>query len=240
MLSNVDFYFFSPSGGTRKTGEILAGAIADQVRFVDLGKKEDLKAKPEAEVIVAALPVFGGRIPAVAGKKLQQLQGQGKKAVTLAVYGTRAYEDALLELNDLLEDCGFEILASGAFVAQHSMNPEIGAGRPDEKDAGEIRDFGKKILAKLEENQGPKVRVPGNHPYKPVSNMCPGLSHGSNPDGKGGGCDRYRGLLPMHGLRISLPGKGQNSASSYAGTDEKHVGSFKRSTKRKTGISVIA
>lgn len=167
MLSNVDFYFFSPSGGTRKTGEILAGAIADQVRFVDLGKKEDLKAKPEAEVIVAALPVFGGRIPAVAGKKLQQLQGQGKKAVTLAVYGTRAYEDALLELNDLLEDCGFEILASGAFVAQHSMNPEIGAGRPDEKDSGEIRDFGKKILAKLEENQGPKVRVPGNHPYKP-------------------------------------------------------------------------
>lgn len=167
MLSNVDFYFFSPSGGTRKTGEILAGAIADQVRFLDLGKKEDLKAKPEAEVIVAALPVFGGRIPAVAGKKLQQLQGQGKKAVTLAVYGTRAYEDALLELNDLLEDCGFEILASGAFVAQHSMNPEIGAGRPDEKDAGEIRDFGKKILAKLEENQGQKVRVPGNHPYKP-------------------------------------------------------------------------
>ena len=39
MLSNVDFYFFSPSGGTRKTGEILAGAIADQVRFLDLGKK---------------------------------------------------------------------------------------------------------------------------------------------------------------------------------------------------------
>ena len=51
MLSNVDFYFFSPSGGTRKTGEILAGAIADQVRFLDLGKKEDLKAKPEAEVL---------------------------------------------------------------------------------------------------------------------------------------------------------------------------------------------
>ena len=29
MLSNVDFYFFSPTGGTRKKGELLAGAIAE-------------------------------------------------------------------------------------------------------------------------------------------------------------------------------------------------------------------
>ena len=171
MLSNVDFYFFSPTGGTRKTGELLAGAIAEQGKFFDLGKKEELEARPEAEVIVAALPVFGGRVPTVAAKKLQQLQGQGKKAITLAVYGTRAYEDALLELNDLLEGCGFEILASGAFVAQHSMAPEIGAGRPDEKDEKEIRDFGKKILDKLAEGGNQKIQVPGNHPYKPEFSM---------------------------------------------------------------------
>ena len=89
----------------------------------------------------------------------------------MAVYGTRAYEDALLELNDLLEGCGFEILASGAFVAQHSMAPEIGAGRPDEKDEKEIRDFGKKILDKLAEGGNQKIQVPGNHPYKPEFSM---------------------------------------------------------------------
>ena len=43
-----------------------------------------------------AMPVFGGRIPAVAAEKLGELKGSGKKAVTLVVYGNRAYEEQML------------------------------------------------------------------------------------------------------------------------------------------------
>ena len=53
----------------------------------------------------------------------------------------------------MLAGQGFEIIASGAFIAQHSMTKEVGAGRPDEEDRKEIRDFAVKVLAKLEKSQ---------------------------------------------------------------------------------------
>lgn len=171
MLKRVDFYYFSPTGGTKKTGEILARAMAEQVNLIDLGKKEAPAETGKSDMAVFAAPVFGGRIPALTAEKLKDVDGTGKKAVTLAVYGVRAYEDALLELNDVLEIQGFQIVASGAFVAQHSIVPEVGAGRPDSKDEAEIRAFAEKILAKLEAGENAAVSVPGNRPYKVFSSM---------------------------------------------------------------------
>ena len=110
-------------------------------------------------------------------KDMRQLQhtlnrlinGEGKKSVTIVVYGNRAYEDALLELNNIAKESKFGIIASGAFVAQHSMCPEIAAGRPDNKDFKEIKNFGEEILKKLAyppEGKAKIVEVPGNYPYK--------------------------------------------------------------------------
>lgn len=171
MLNKVDFYYFSPTGGTKKAGEILAEAMAEKVMLFDLGSRDAFKEAAGGDVAVVAVPVFGGRVPAVASEKLKALKGNGKKAVTLAIYGNRAYEDALLELNDVMKETGYEIAASAALVAQHSMAPEVGAGRPDEKDAEEIRAFAGKILAKLEKGDAEEIKVPGNHSYKPMSSM---------------------------------------------------------------------
>lgn len=168
----IDFYYFSPTGGTKKTGEIFSRALSKEVRMIDLGKREEREKAPEGDLIVAAAPVFGGRIPALAAEKLGKLKGAGKRAVTIAVYGTRAYEDALLELNEVMEQAGFSIVASGAFVAQHSMAPEIGSGRPDEQDAAELREFAGKVLKKLDKGEEKKVQVPGMHPYKPAMKVA--------------------------------------------------------------------
>lgn len=169
MLEKADFYYFSPTGGTKKVGEVFAGEVARTVCPWELGKKET--RKNEAELLVVAVPVFGGRIPGVAAQRLQKLDGQGKQAVTLVVYGTRAYEDALLELNDVITDCGFQVVASGAFVAQHSMAPQVGPGRPDGADEEELRVFARRVLEKIEGGQAGKVEVPGNRPYKPQMQM---------------------------------------------------------------------
>ena len=166
MLEKVDFYYFSPTGGTKKVGEVFAGEVARTVCPWDLGKKET--RKNEAELLVVAVPVFGGRIPGVAAQRLRKLDGQGKRAVTLVVYGTRAYEDALLELNDVITDCGFQIVASGAFVAQHSMAPQVGSGRPDGADKEELRAFAGRVLKKVENGQAGKVEVPTD----PISHRC--------------------------------------------------------------------
>lgn len=168
MSDKMEVYYFSPTGGTKKVSSIFADAMEKEVIWKDLGSKETMMEKPEGEMIVVAAPVFGGRIPSVVREKIEKLSGTGKKAVTIVVYGNRAYEDALLEMNDILMKCGFTVIASGAFVAQHSMVPEVGAGRPDGEDEKEIHKFAESVKnSTATEN----VHVPGNRPYKEEMNM---------------------------------------------------------------------
>lgn len=167
MMQHSVLYYFSPTGGTKKVGLAFASAASGTVTEVDLADpKVSLESVP-CGLAVFAVPVFGGRIPAPAAERIRALQGNGTKAVTLAVYGNRAYEDALLELNHTAAGSGFEVIASGAFIARHSIVPQVAAGRPDEKDLEEIRGFAQKVVQKIESGDLSQVTVPGNMPYKP-------------------------------------------------------------------------
>lgn len=200
MLKTVDFYYFSPTGGTKKAGGVLASEIAEAVNEVNLAEKT--VNKPSSDVVVVAAPVFGGRIPAIVAAKIAKLNGEGKKAITAVVYGVRAYEDALLELNDTMKNSGFEVVASAALVAQHSIVPEVGAGRPDQTDIAEIQQYAKRILNAIEAGKTGTVAVPGNHPYKdsmkvpatPISlSMC-------------GGCGYCASVCPTDAISITSEG----------------------------------
>lgn len=169
MLKKTTLYYFSPTGGIKKVADALAAGLAEEVEPVDLGKRSLEINDPGDDVIVVAAPVFGGRIPALVSERIADLSGRGRKAVSLVVYGNRAYEDALLELNDTLSGLGFSVTASGAFIAQHSMAPDIAAGRPDEEDLAEIQKFAGDILKKLGDPGdagSSQVKVPGDRPYK--------------------------------------------------------------------------
>lgn len=171
MLSQTELYYFSPTGGTKKAGEFFCEGISENVKEVNLGITNQKIEQPKSELIVIAAPVFGGRIPSLVAEKLRELDGTGKKAVTLAVYGNRAYEDALLELNNEAQNSGFRIIASAAVVAQHSMISEVGKGRPDAQDKQSILAFAGKVLEKLESHSESPIKVPGNNPYKNGMNM---------------------------------------------------------------------
>jgi len=112
MLHKISLYYFSPTGGTKKAAETFCQEMAGKVEVIDLGVPKQTVREPEGEVVVFAAPVFGGRIPKLVTDKIRKLHGNGKRAVTLAVYGTRAYEDALLELNRAVEGQGFQVAAS--------------------------------------------------------------------------------------------------------------------------------
>ncbi len=170
MIQMMDFYYFSPTGGTKKAGSILANAMAGQVNLIDLGKAEPLKEGGCGTVLIAA-PVFGGRIPAFVSEKIKSLNGSGKTAVTMVVYGVRAYDDALLELNDVVTEAGFRIAGSAAVVAQHSIVPFVGIGRPDDQDVKDLMTFASDVLTKLEKGTISKIHVPGNRPYKEIMNL---------------------------------------------------------------------
>lgn len=164
MLKEVVFYYFSPTGGTKKVGEILCKALAEKVVYADLA--EETQAETAAQLAVVAAPVYAGRIPAFAAEKIKALKGSGKAVVTLAVYGNRAYDDALLELNSLAAEAGFKVAGAAAAVAKHSIVTSVASSRPDPQDAQEIAAFAQQLLLKLEKGTETEVKVPGNHPYK--------------------------------------------------------------------------
>ena len=124
--------YFSPTGGTKKAALYLAEGLGKEVKEVDLSAPDFNGAEfKKDDLVIVAAPAFGGRIPALMAERLKCTAGKGAAAVTAAVYGNRAYEDALVELNDALEEQGFEPFASVAVLAEHSMVREVAAGRPD-------------------------------------------------------------------------------------------------------------
>lgn len=154
---------FSPTGGCAAIAKAITGG---QGQVVDLSLPAPNIPVPDNDLVLAVVPVFGGRVPAVALERLAALHGSGP-AAAVVVYGNRAYEDALLELSDTLKAGGFQVVGAAAFIAQHSIAPTIAHGRPDEADLDNAARFGQALLDKL---AGPEpaapVMVPGNTPYK--------------------------------------------------------------------------
>ena len=157
---------FSPTGTTAKVARAVAQGSGCPVREVDLSTPVAPATVGPDEILLAAIPVFGGRVPAVALERLSALKGTGQPAVAVAVYGNRAFDDALLELKDTLEANGFQVVAAGAFVAEHSIVRSIAAGRPDAHDLEIAGNFGADVMKKLAGKDLTSVQVPGDPAYR--------------------------------------------------------------------------
>ncbi len=71
---------------------------------------------------------------------LQDSKGAQTPCIVSVTYGNRHYDDALLEMYDLVKENGFLPFAAAALVAQHTFG-DIQRGRPNEKDLKENREF---------------------------------------------------------------------------------------------------
>ena len=165
LPENVSAIYFSPGGTTKIAAEAVASAIGEAASydFTSRGGKLSFGA---GEAVVFAAPVFGGRVPGVFIDFLSGVSGDGAPAVVLAVYGARAYEDALLELADAVRARGFRVVAAGAFVARHSIVTGIAAGRPDAEDRAAMAAFGAAVREKLARDDLGEPAIPGGRPYK--------------------------------------------------------------------------
>ena len=129
---------FSPTGGTRKVADILCCALDGEFNEIDLCRNIEQTSLGEDDICLVSVPSYGGRVPVTAIERLKKISGNGAKAVLNCVYGNRAWEDTLTELQDTLEEQGFRCVAALATVAEHSIFRQFAAGRPDEKDKSEL------------------------------------------------------------------------------------------------------
>ena len=159
---------FSPAGHTATAAEALAEPFGTW-ETIDLSRPDTDFSKytfTQEDLLLWAVPSYGGRVPAVAVDRMKQLNGAGAKAVALVSYGRRAYDDTLLEMKEILTACGFVMIAAVAALAEHTIVPAIAAGRPDAADCAELAAFGRKIMEKYLSGSGSVADVPGNVPYR--------------------------------------------------------------------------
>ncbi len=177
--------YFSPTGGTKRAADIIIETLCRDFIEINLCKElNDIEINPD-DVCVISVPSYGGRVPDIAAQRLRKISGNGARAILNCVYGNRAWEDTLTELEDIMRGGGFRCIGAIAAVAEHSIFRQYAAGRPDEQDETELRDFALRLRNRLDENISPNLELPGNHgkykdfggsPLKPIvdSTVCHG------------------------------------------------------------------
>ena len=154
---------FSPTGGTRRVAEILTQALGGSWQEVNLCREiGEMDLGPE-DVCLVSVPSYGGRVPFLATERLGSIHGNGARAVLVCVYGNRAWEDTLTELQDTLEHQGFRCAGAVSAVAEHTMFRQFAAGRPDGDDAEQLREFALKLARRLAEDSWPPLKLEGSH-----------------------------------------------------------------------------
>ncbi|ABB39817.1 4Fe-4S ferredoxin iron-sulfur binding domain-containing protein [Oleidesulfovibrio alaskensis G20] len=175
-IRSVKAVFFSPTGTTRRIAECIGrAAAAGEPQLTDLTLPQTRGQKVFCagdELLILAVPVYRGRVPGLLRDWLDTMLLDGTPAVCVAVYGNRAYDDALLELKDLVSARGGVVVACAAFVGEHSYSAAdtpVAAGRPDAEDCRRAEEFGEQVGRLLSDCGSAAgaggVAVPGNRPY---------------------------------------------------------------------------
>ncbi len=173
---NLTAIYFSATDTTRRCVAGVATGLGQELSK-EINLADDLEAVlpafSENDVVIVAFPVYGGRLPMQVSDALQRISGNNARVIAMVVYGNRDYDDALLELTDILRDASFRIVGQGAFIGQHSISPAVGALRPDDKDLLQLREFGEECRKVIDaEAKSYKLDAPkGNRPYKKIAGV---------------------------------------------------------------------
>lgn len=154
-------FLFSPTGTSAR---ILHGIIEGishvlntDVIFSDLTFNSSENIMPGSDdVVIAVAPVYGGKIAPIIKQRLKGIKGNNAKCIVVAVYGNRAFENAVVDFATYMQDCGFVICGAGAFVGEHSYSTAdapIAVGRPDRQDMADARAFGEEIALKIQNGE---------------------------------------------------------------------------------------
>ncbi len=200
--------YFSAKGTTRICAECIAshlGISGDEHNWLNPSQRNPMEFSAD-DLLLFSMPVYGGFIPRLCADQISGLTGHGTPAVIAAVYGNRHYDNSLLQMKDLLESRGFKIIAAGAFLAEHSIFPTVGAGRPDEKDKAAMVNFAaecRRLFDHPDLWRGKDLQVPGTPGYDALS--FKGVPFKPDGDEHCTGCGQCIKVCPQNAICRSDP-----------------------------------
>lgn len=176
MDLKVTAMYFSATGTTKKIVQSIAEKLSENIsgdRAINIQDftlpsfRQEPKKFTEKDIVIFGVPVYAGRVPNVLLKYLTSIEGNGSLAVAVTVYGNRNYDDALIELTDILNSNGFTVIGAGAFIGEHSFSKILAKNRPDDKDMAITIKLANQLNVKIKnQNKAKPIEVCGNRPYK--------------------------------------------------------------------------
>lgn len=165
MNSTITSIYFSPTGNTKRSVESIANAMGNKKETFDITLDLDSRGRlfSDKDFVVFGAPVYAGRIPTITRERFQKFKGRETPCLVIVTYGNRHYDDALIELADIVKDQGFVVKGAAALIGRHTFG-EIQIDRPNEEDFIENRSFATSIRSKIHVQND--LDIPGNHPYR--------------------------------------------------------------------------
>lgn len=195
--------YFSATDVTKKAAEVVAGNMSTDYTLHNIAghdfHPQDVAFSPD-DVLLAAVPSFGGRVPQFAVQFYSKLKGNGAKAVLIATFGNRAIDDTLAELRDAVTRAGFSVRGAIAAVGQHSLCPELAAGRPTPADLAELATMAGRLRDACEGPEAP-LSLPGNESFVTYS----GLPFHTYADNKCVSCGVCAKACPVYAIPADNP-----------------------------------
>lgn len=175
-ISRIRALYFSATGTTEKVVHTLAKQLSEALKaavtyfnFTPISARDQIQVFSADELAIIGLPVYAGRVPNVLLPYLtQKLSASRTPTIPVVLYGNRNYDDALMELKQLLTDRGFLPFAAATMVGEHAFSTVLAANRPDASDLEKLAAFARSIAEQLQAQPGlSPVSVPGCDPIRP-------------------------------------------------------------------------
>ncbi len=194
MIRKVTGIYYSPAGGTALMTKLLAREIGDMidasspfdvsVEYHDMLKEQiDSIDINDETVVVIGMPVYVGKIPLPAAEFLSNIKGSGAMTLAAVSYGGRSYGNALYELKNLAEECGFKPIGAGAFMISYMARRGSSRSAEPAIDLESLKDFCEAASKKIERLSGSEietlkirpmpVEVSGRMPVHFISKISP-------------------------------------------------------------------
>ena len=154
-VNEAHLIYFSPTHTSKQVAEaIVHGTGIKNILPVNVTLQTTGETViPASALAIIVVPVYGGRVAPLAMERLQNIRGLDTPTVLVVVYGNRAYEKALMELDAFALPHGLKVIAGATFIGEHSYSTDehpIAAGRPNDSDLALATEFGKKIMEKIQ------------------------------------------------------------------------------------------
>lgn len=165
IVNEARLIYFSPTRTSKQVAEaIVHGTGIENIVSMNITLQEAEEIEiPASALTIIVVPVYGGHVAPLAMERLENIRGLNTPAVLVVVYGNRAYEKALMELDAFALPHGLKVIAGATFIGEHSYSTDkcpIADGRPDDYDLELASEFGKRIMEKVQSANTPETLYP--------------------------------------------------------------------------------